>query len=207
MATLPIYDAAGTQVGESEVPDTVFGAAPGETLLHQAILGQLAAQRQGTAHTKTRAEVSGSGRKLWRQKGTGRARVGDRRPPNRVGGGAAMAPRARSHRQRFSVRSKRAALRSALSARARAGDILLIEPFELVEQKTKAFNSILVALGAKGRVLLITGEPSEIILRCGRNINGLQISDAICVNAYDVLAARTVIITSDAISRLEGRLS
>ncbi|MBE9566740.1 MAG: 50S ribosomal protein L4 [Proteobacteria bacterium] len=207
MPTLPIYDVAGTQVGESEVPDTVFGATPGEPLLHQAVLGGLAAQRQGTAHTKTRAEVSGSGRKLWRQKGTGRARVGDSRPPNRVGGGAAMAPRMRSHRQRLSVRFKRAALRSALSARAGAGDIMLIEPFELVEQKTKAVNDILVALGAKGRVLLMTGEPSEIILRCGRNISGLQIRDASCVNAYDVLAARTVIITSDAIPRLEDRLS
>ena len=207
MPTLPIYDLAGTQVGESEVPDTVFGVAPAEGLLHQAVLGGLAAQRQGTAHTKTRAEVSGSGRKLWKQKGTGRARVGDSRPPNRVGGGAAMAPRMRSHRQRLSVRFKRAALRSALSARAGAGDIMLIEPFELVEQKTKAVNDILVALGAKGRVLLMMGEPSEIILRCGRNISGLQISDASCVNAYDVLAARTVIITSDASPRLEERLS
>lgn len=207
MPTLPIYDAAGTQVGESEVPDSVFGAAPEQALLHQAVLGGLAAQRQGTAHTKTRAEVSGSGRKLWKQKGTGRARVGDRRPPNRVGGGAAMAPRMRSHRQRLSARFKRQALRSALSARAGAGDIMLIEPFELVEPKTKYVKAILVALGAEGRVLLMTGGPNEMILRCGRNINGLQISDASSVNAYDVLAARTVIITSDAISRLEDRLS
>lgn len=207
MPTLPVYDTAGSQTGELEVSSDVFGAVPNETVLHQVVLAQLAAARQGTAHTKTRSEVAGSTRKLWRQKGTGRARVGNAKAPNREGGGVAAGPRMRSYRQRVSRRVRTEALRAALSARARAGELTLLEPFELPEPKTRAVQQVLTALGAKGRTLLVLPEPNQTIWRCGRNIPGLSIRPAADLNSYDVMAARTIIIVKDAIPRLEARFS
>jgi large subunit ribosomal protein L4 len=190
-----------------EVSGEVFDATPNQQLLHQAVLGGLAAARQGTAHTKTRAEVAGSGRKLWRQKGTGRARVGDSRSPHREGGGLAGGPRMRSYRQRLSRRVKAEALRSALSARARAGELTIVEPFQLPEPKTAAVEEILTALGVEGLALLVLPEPNEIICRCARNIPGLTVRPAAEVSTYDIMAPRRVIIVTDAIARLEARLS
>ncbi len=207
MPTLPVYDITGSQTGELEVSGRVFDAAPNQHLLHQAVVGTLAAARQGTAHTKTRAEVAGSGRKLWRQKGTGRARVGDRRPPHREGGGIAGGPRMRSHRQRLSRRVKAEALRSALSARARAGELSILEPFHLPEPKTAAVQAILAALDVERPALLVLPEPNEIIWRCSRNIPGLTVRPAAEVSSYDIVAPRRVIIVKDAIARLEARLS
>ncbi len=206
MPTLPLYNIEGSQSGELQVPAKVFGASPNEPLIHEALVARLAAARQGTAHTKTRAEVSGSGRKLWRQKGTGRARVGDSRPPNREGGGVAMGPRMRSYRQRISRRAKAEALRSALSARAQAGDIAIIESLELPEPKTRAVAAILDALNVRIPALLVLPEPNHIVWRCGRNIAGLTIRIAADLNAYDVMAARQLIIVKGAIPRLEARL-
>jgi len=205
--TLPVYHTDGTQAGELEVSARVFDADPKEALLHQVVVAELADARQGTAHTKTRGEVSGSGRKLWRQKGTGRARVGDRRPPHRVGGGVAAGPRMRSYRQRLSRRARAEALCSALSARARAGELTIVDALHLPEPKTRALEKILATLGAQGRALLVLAEPSDVIWRSGRNLPGLLIRPAAQLNAYDVLVARRVIIAKDAMPRLEARLS
>lgn len=207
MATLPVYDTTGSQTGELEVSGDVFAAAPNEQVLHQVVVAQLAASRQGTAHTKTRAEVAGSGRKLWRQKGTGRARVGDSRPPNREGGGVAAGPRMRSYRQRVSRRVRAEALRSALSARAQSGELTILEAFDLPEPKTRAVAEILTALGVQGSALLVLPEPDEIVWRCARNLPGLRVRVAADVNGPDVMAARRVIVIKDAIARLEARLS
>jgi large subunit ribosomal protein L4 len=207
MPTLPVYDTTGSQTGELEVSGDVFDATPNEQLLHQVVVAGLAAARQGTAHTKTRSEVAGSGRKLWRQKGTGRARVGDRRPPHREGGGIVGGPRMRSYRQRLSRRVKAEALRSALSTRVRAGELTVIEPFELPEPKTRAVAGMLAALGVEGPALLVLAERNEIIWRCARNIPGLSIRPAAEVNARDVMAPRRVVIVKDAIARLEARVS
>jgi len=207
MPTLPVYDTTGNQTGELEAPPAIFDAPVNEALLHQVVVAHLAAQRQGTASTKTRGEVSGSGRKLWRQKGTGRARVGDRRPPSRVGGGVAAGPVPRSFRQRLSRRVRAEGLREALTAKARAGGITVIEALELAEPKTRALFEILTALGAEGDVLLVLPQPSETIWRSGRNIPGLRIVEAAALNAYDVLAARRVLIVREAIAGLEARLS
>jgi len=207
MVRLPVYNMQGTQTGELEVSAEIFGVSPRRTVLHDAVVAGLAARRQGTAHVKTRSEVSGSNRKLWRQKGTGRARVGDRRPPHWTGGGVALGPRMRSHRQRLSRRTKVEALRSALSARARSGDLTVVDQVELAEPKTKALNAVLAALGAQAPTLLVLPEPSEIIWRCGRNIPGLKIQPAADVNCYDVMAARKVIVSKDAIPPLQARLS
>ena len=207
MATLPVYDSTGTRTGEMEAPAAVFTDTPNAAILHQVVLAQLAADRQGNASTKTRAEVRGSNRKLWRQKGTGRARVGDARAPSREGGGVAMGPRPRSHRQRLSREMKRSGLRSALGARAAEGAITVVESIALPEAKTRALREILDALEAEGRVLLVLGEPDESVLRSGRNIPGLSIASAVDLNAYQVITARKAIMTKDAVARLEARLS
>jgi large subunit ribosomal protein L4 len=207
MPTLPVYSIEGAQTGELEVSADVFGGEPNQAVLHQVVVAELAARRQGTASTKTRGEVAGSTRKLWRQKGTGRARVGDRRSPHRVHGGVAMGPRPRSHRQRVSRSVKAEGVRSALSAQVRAGYLTIVEQLELPEAKTRALKAVLDSLGATGRALLVIAEPSETIWRCGRNIPGLSIRAASDITAWDVLTARKVVITKDAIPALEARLS
>lgn len=207
VATLPVYNIAGDQVGEQELPGVFLGESPNLGVLHQVVVAELAARRQGTAHTKKRSEVSGSGRKLWRQKGTGRARVGDRRPPHRIGGGRATGPRMRSYRQRVSAGLKEEALRSALGARAAAGEILLLEPFELTEAKTQALAEVLEAVGGRGSALLVLGQADERIARCGRNLPGLRVAEAAGVSAAQVMAARKVILTTDALPRLEARVA
>lgn len=206
MAALPVYDKTGAQVGELELP-SAFATTPHAVMLRQAIVAELAGRRQGTAGTKTRAEVAGSGRKLWRQKGTGRARVGDRRPPNRVGGGVAAGPRPRSYAQRLAVRHRREALRAALSARADAGDLIILESVELAQAKTKALRGLLDAIGLFEELLLVLPEHSETVWRCGRNLEGLCMTTAAMVSALDLMTARKVILTKDAISRLEARLT
>lgn len=206
MAALPVYDKTGAHAGELEVP-AAFSASSHSTMLHQAVLAELAGQRQGTSKAKTRGEVAGSGRKLWRQKGTGRSRVGDRRPPGRIGGGTVTGPRPRSYDQRTPARMKQEALRSALSARAEAGDLIVLEAVELAEAKTKALRGLLDAIGVSGDLLLVLPAPDATIWRCGRNLAGVSITVASDVTAYDLMAPRKVILTRDAISRLEARLA
>lgn len=207
MAILPVYDSTGTRTGEMEASAAVFADLPNAAVLHQVVLAHLAAERQGNASTKTRSEVRGSTRKLWRQKGTGRARVGNARAHGREGGGVAMGPRPRSHRQRLSREMKRVGLRSALGARAAEGAVTVVESIALPEAKTRALRQILDALEAEGRVLLVLGEPDESVLRSGRNIPGLSIASAVDLNAYQVITSRKAIMTKEAVVRLEARLS
>jgi large subunit ribosomal protein L4 len=207
MGTTPVFDVTGAQTREMELPELLFGAGPHAVVLHQVVLAELAAKRQGTASTKTRSEVAGSNRKLWRQKGTGRARVGDRRPPSRVGGGRVTGPRPRDYRQRTAKALKDVALRSALEARAAAGVMMFVEPFELTEAKTKALVGVVDALGGTRGTLLLLGKPDKIIVRCGRNIPDFAVSYAARVSAYDLMSARKIIITTDALAQLEARVS
>ena len=207
MPTVPVYDRQGSQTGELALADEVFGVRPKEGLLHQVVVAGLSAQRQGTHDTKTRGEVAGSTRKLWKQKGTGRARVGDRRSPIRSGGGVAMGPHPRSYRQRIPRGAKLEGLRSALSAQVQAGSLLVLDSIELSEAKTRVLKGILDAVGATGRALLVLAQPDEIVWRCGRNIPGLSIIPASDVNVLDVLAARKIVVTREAIPALEARFS
>lgn len=207
MPTLPVYNIAGAQTGELELSAEVFGGEPNQAVLHQVVVAELAARRQGTASTKTRSEVAGSTRKLYRQKGTGRARTGDRRAPHKIHGGVAMGPHPRSHRQRISRSVKAEGVRSALSAQVQAGYLTIVEQLELPEAKTKSLKAILDLLGATGRALLVIAEPNETIWRCGRNIPGLSIRPASDITAWEVLTARKIVITRDAIPALEARLS
>ena len=207
MPTVPVYDSKGSQTGELSLADEVFGVRPNEALLHQVVVAGMAAQRQGTHDTKTRGEVAGSTRKLWRQKGTGRARVGDRRSPIRSGGGIAMGPHPRSYRQRLPRASKTEGLRSALSAQVQSGVLLVMDSLELPQAKTKALKAVLEAVGVAGKALLVVGAHDELVWRCGRNIPGLAIRPASDVNALDVLAARKIVLLREAIAALEARLS
>jgi large subunit ribosomal protein L4 len=207
MPTLPIHDLQGQQTGELELPESIFGQEVNEGLLHEAVVAGLVSRRQGNSHAKTRGEVSGSRRKLWRQKGTGRARVGNRFSPHRVGGGVAMGPRAHTYRYRLSRRARLEALRSALSAQVLSEDIILLEPLELPEAKTRAMQNVLDALGVAGDTLLVLPGQSETIWRCGRNIPGLSIRPSSDIGALDVLAARKLVLTTDSIPALEKRLS
>jgi large subunit ribosomal protein L4 len=207
MPTVPVYNPDGSQTGELALADEIFGIQPNRALLHQVMVAGLAAQRQGTHDTKTRGEVAGSTRKLWRQKGTGRARVGDRRPPNRTGGGVAMGPHPRSYRQRLPHASKLEGLRSALSAQVQSGALLVLESLEMPEAKTKLLKAVLDAVGVSGRLLLVLAQPDELIWRSGRNIPGLAIRPASDVNVLDVLTARKLVVMRDAIPALEARLS
>ncbi len=207
MPTVPVYDTQGSQAGELALADGVFGVRPNRALLHQLAVAGQAAQRQGTQDTLTRGEVSGSTRKLWRQKGTGRARVGDRRSPSRKGGGIAMGPHPRSYRQRIPRGAKLEGLRSALSAQVESGALLVLDSLALAEAKTRALKGVLDAVGVNGRALLVIGQPDDVIWRCGRNIAGLSIMPATDINVLDVLSARKVVLTREAIGALEARLS
>jgi large subunit ribosomal protein L4 len=207
MATLPRYDKTGARTDDLEAPARLFEGEPNVSVVHQTTVAGLANQRQGNAHTKTRSEVAGSTRKLYRQKGTGRARVGDSRSPSREGGGVAMGPRRHSHRQEVPARMRAEALRSALASRAAGGDVLVVEAVELAEPKTKLLAGLLDAIGVRGSMLLVLGAHDETVWRAGRNIEGLSILPASDVNAYDVLASRTVVLTQDAVARLEERLA
>jgi large subunit ribosomal protein L4 len=207
MPTVPVYNAQGSQTGELSLADGIFGVQPNQALLHQVMVAGLAAQRQGTHDTKTRGEVAGSTRKLWRQKGTGRARVGDRRSPHRTGGGVAMGPHPRGYRQRLPRASKLEGLRSALSAQVQSGALLVLESLEMPEAKTKLLKAVLDAVGVSGRSLLVLAQPDELIWRSGRNIPGLAIRPASDVNVLDVMTARKLVVMRDAIPALEARLS
>ncbi|MFB3881290.1 MAG: 50S ribosomal protein L4 [Armatimonadota bacterium] len=207
MATVPIYDREGSQTGELSLADEVFGVRPNRALLHQVVVAAQAALRQGSHDTKTRGEVAGSTRKLWRQKGTGRARVGDRRSPSRSGGGVAMGPHPRSYRQRLPRAAKIEGLRSALSAQVESGALLVLESLELPEAKTKLLKGVLDSVGVGGRALLVLAAPDEVVWRSGRNIPGLAIMPASDVNALDVISARKVVVLREAIAALEARLS
>ncbi len=204
---LPVFSPAGEKVGEVEVLAEVFAAPVKPKALHAAAVGYLANRRQGNASTKTRGEMAGSTRKLFRQKGTGRARMGSRRSPVRVGGGAVFGPLPRDYRQRLPERMRRQALLGALSSRAAAGEIRVLESLSLPEISTKAVAVLLKSLGAEERVLLVADEPDEILRKSTRNIAGLTLARAADLNAYELLRHRHVLFTKAGLSRLQEALS
>ncbi|NIM06395.1 MAG: 50S ribosomal protein L4 [Armatimonadetes bacterium] len=201
--TLPIFSRAGEKVGDVEVTEALFAAEVKPHLLHTAAEAYLANQRQGTTWTKTRSEVSGSTAKLFRQKGTGRARAGSRRSPTRVGGGAAFGPQPRDYRRRLPKKVRRQALCGALSSRAAAGDIRILESLELEKISTKAVVALLEALGLEEDVLLITDTPSEVLRKSARNLRGLMLARAEELNAYEVMRHHHLLFTKEGLSRLQ----
>ncbi len=201
---LQLRNISGEVTGSIEVRDDVFGAKLNAALIHQALVGQLANRRQGTAKTKTRAEVSGGGAKPRPQKGTGRSRQGSIRSPIWKGGGVAFGPSPRSYRHRTPKQMRRGALISALSGKARDGSLVVVDNFDVPEPKTKTVTNVLSNLGAGRSVLLVADGAGPEVLRAARNIPRLKMEPSHTLNTIDLLNHRTVIMTERAVRNAEA---
>ncbi len=201
---LPVKNMSGEQVGEIEVSDAVFGAPVNQPLMHQALLRQLSNARLGTHKTKTRSEVRGGGRKPWRQKGTGRARQGSIRAPQWIGGGTVFGPRPRKYTKQMPKKMRRAALRSALSVKAGAEQIVVVDRIEIEQPKTKVVVEMLNALGASGSsVLLVLNEAQQTVQRSANNLPKVKTILSGYVNVRDLLGHDVVILTREIVEELE----
>jgi len=200
---IPVYSLAGEIVKHIEVSDWVFAVPFNEAVVHQAMVRQQANARQGTASTKTRSEVSGSSRKLFRQKGTGFARAGSRRSPLRRGGGIAFGPKPRSYEQALPKKMRQLALRCVLSAKAKDGELKVVEQLELDEPKTKEMVRILDALGVDSSALIATSEPEENVVKSARNLVGIKTMPASLLNVVDILSYKVLLITVAAVRKVE----
>ena len=194
-ASIPVRRADGSEAGSVELDAAVFGLEPNVALLHQVVTGQLAAARAGTQSTRTPAEVRGGGAKPWRQKGTGRARHGSTRTPQWTGGGLAHAPKPRSYEVRTPKKMVRLALRSALSDRAAAGRVVVVEAWPFTTPRTRDARKALAALGLDGRVLLVVGTDDEVAYKSFRNLPQVRLVIPGELNAYDVLCSDWVVFT------------
>ena len=203
MAKFDVLDMNGKKVSTVELSDAVFGITPNEKAVHAAVVNFLANQRQGTQSTKTRSEVSGGGRKPWRQKGTGHARQGSTRSPQWTHGGVALGPKPRDYSYRINRKVKRLAILSAISAKAAAGDMILVDNLSVAEYKTKAVVSMLSAVGAGRKNLIVTPAVEEKLVKSAANIPGVKTTVATSVNTYDVVNADKFILSVDAAKKLE----
>ena len=198
------FSSSGYALEPVVLPESIFGIRPAEHAIYQTVKAYLANQRQGTASTKTRGEVQGSGRKIWRQKGTGRARHGSITAPIFVGGGVVFGPKPRSYKEKVPKKVRRLALKSALSAKAREGAVVVVEDPALEEPKTKRMVALLRACGLEGsKVLFATGEHSEILYKSCRNIPDLRFRYAENLCAYDVVWADVVVFTQSGLAKVE----
>ncbi|HEX6538706.1 MAG TPA: 50S ribosomal protein L4 [Candidatus Dormibacteraeota bacterium] len=203
MSEARVVDAAGSVTGSMTLPASIFDTTVNTSVMHQALLRQLANGRQGTSDTKRRGEVSGGGRKPYRQKGTGRARQGSIRAPQWEGGGIVFGPHPRSYRLDMPRKQRRLALRSALTARAQAGGVIVLEEFALDAPRTKAVVELLRAVEAGRRVLLVLGGHNEMLEKSARNIPEVRVVLANNLSVRDLLTAETVLMTRDAIEHVE----
>lgn len=195
MPAVDTVDTRGDKAGTVQLAEEIFGRDPNETLVHQVVTAQLAARRSGTQSTRTRAEVAGGGAKPWRQKGTGRARAGSIRAPQWRGGGVALGPKPRSYAQRTPKKMIRAALYSALSDRARNGQVTVVEQWEFDTPSTKDAVAFLAAAGLTGRVLVVLGDDDVQVAKSFRNLRRVQLCHVDELNVYDVLVADDVVFS------------
>ena len=202
MANVSVYNIEGKEVGSIELNDAVFGVEVNEHLVHMAVVNQLANNRQGTQSAKTRSEVSGGGRKPWRQKGTGHARQGSTRAPQWTGGGVVFAPKPRDYSFKMNKKEKRIALLSALSSKVADNKIVVLDAFNLDEVKTKKFAEVMSNLKVDKALVVIEGENKNVVLS-GRNIPTVKVSAANEINTYDVLKYETLVVTKAAVEKLE----
>ena len=198
-----VYDMSGKLVVEIELSEAVFGINPNAAAVHDAVKNHLANKRQGTQSALTRAEVSGGGRKPWRQKGTGRARQGSTRAPQWTHGGIVFAPKPRSYSYVLNKKVKRLAMKSALSAKAAAGEIIVVDSIKMDAIKTKDFRTFLGAVKAEGKALVVTPAKDEIIVKSARNIPGVETAMANLINVYDILKAKYLVIDKEALAVIE----
>ena len=193
----------GKAVGEMMLADAIFAREVNEAVLHAAVRAYLMNQRQGTQSTLTRSEVSGGGKKPWKQKGPGRARQGSTRSPQWVHGGIALGPKPRSYRVTMNKRVKRVALFSALSAKVNAGEMIVVDSITMNEYKTKTVVEMLSAVGAQKKALIVLPEVNEFVIKSAANIEGLKTTQWNTINVYDILNCDTFIVAKDAVNKIE----
>ena len=198
-----VYNMSGELVGEIELSEAVFGVAVNESVVHDVVKNHLANKRQGTQSALTRAEVSGGGRKPWRQKGTGRARQGSTRAPQWTHGGIVFAPKPRSYSYVLNKKVKRLALKSALSAKAAAGEIIVVDSIKMDNIKTKDFRAFLGAIKAEGKSLVVTPVKNENVIKSARNLPGVETAMANLINVYDILKAKNLVLDKEALAVIE----
>ena len=203
MSSIDVLDMQGKKVSTLELNDAIFNKEVNEALIHTVIVNYLANQRQGTQSTKTRSEVSGGGRKPWRQKGTGRARHGSTRSPIWVKGGIALGPKPRSYKYKLNKKEKQNAIKMILSAKLADNKIIVLNELNLTEVKTKAVVNVMRNVNAKGRTLLLLPERNETIFKSARNIDKMHISNVDVLNAYELLNNKQIVMTVDAVKKLE----
>jgi len=203
MPKVDLYNIKGDKTGAQELSDAIFAVEISTAAMHQAVVTYNANQRQGTQSTLTRAEVSGGGKKPWRQKGTGRARVGSSRNPIWKHGGVAFAPKPRDYSKKMNKKTRRLALKSALTCKVNDGEIVILENLDLDSLKTKNMLAILKSLGIEGKALVVTDGVNENAVRSTGNIPGVDTVIATSLNTYDILSHEKFIVTKEAISRIE----
>ena len=202
MANVTVYNMEGNEVGTMELNDAVFGVEINEHLVHLAVVRQLANNRQGTQKAKTRSEVSGGGRKPWRQKGTGHARQGSIRAPQWTGGGVVFAPVPRDYEVKMNKKERRAALKSALTSKVQENKLVVVDSLALAEAKTKEMQKVLTNLKAD-KALVVTADDDQKVVLSARNIADVQTATVNTINVYDVMKHSIVVVTKDAVASIE----
>ena len=203
MPKIEVYNIEGKKVSDIELADSVFGIEPNEKIVHSVLVNYMANQRQGTSNTKTRAEVSGGGRKPWKQKGTGRARQGSIRSPQWFKGGIALGPKPRDYSYRVNKKERRLAVRSVLSSKVLENNLVVVDAMNFDAIKTKNMVSALSNLKVEGKTLIVLPEKNENVQKSARNIEGVKTSLVNTINVYDLLKYNKLVLTVDAVKSLE----
>ena len=203
MANLKVLNMAGAEVGTIELADSVFAIEVNAAVLHAAVRAYLLNQRQGTQSTLTRTEVSGGGRKPWRQKGTGRARQGSTRAPQWTHGGVALGPKPRSYRTDLNKKVKKLAMKSALSAKVLENELVVVNEIVATEYKTKVMVNMLKALGAEKKALVVLAEKNEMVIKSLANIEGVKVAYVNTINVYDILNCNKLVVVEAAAKKIE----
>jgi len=203
MPKISVFDMSGASVGEMELSDAVFGIEPNVSVMHASVVNYLANQRQGTQSTLTRTEVSGGGRKPWRQKGTGHARQGSTRAPQWTHGGVALGPKPRDYRYTINRKVRRLAVRSALSSKVSANEMIVLDKLSVEEYKTKAIIKMLSALNAGKKVLIVTDGVDQKVVKSAANIPGVKTTIVGSLNVYDMLNCDKIVIVKSAVEKLQ----
>ncbi|MBQ6624927.1 MAG: 50S ribosomal protein L4 [Clostridia bacterium] len=203
MPNVSIFDMTGKKVGTQELAESVFGIEPNMSVMHLMVVNYLANQRQGTQSTLTRSEVSGGGKKPWRQKGTGRARQGSTRSPQWYHGGIAHGPKPRSYNFTVNKKVRRLAMKSALSAKVADEEMIVLDKLELAEIKTKEVAKVLSSLETGKKVLIVLPEKNDVVYRSARNIAGVKTTLVSTLNVYDILNCDTIVVLKDAVAKIE----
>ncbi len=203
MPKMDVYDIEGKKVSTVDLKEEIFGIEPNEAVVHSVLVNFLANQRQGTQSTKTRSEVSGGGRKPWRQKGTGRARQGSIRAPQWIKGGIALGPKPRSYKYQVNKKEKRLAIKSCLSSKVLEKELVVVDSLPLKEIKTKDMVKALTNLKVEGKTLILLPEKNETVQKSARNIEGVKTTLVNTINVYDLLKYKNLVITLDTVKKLE----